>query len=183
MAWQVPSPLWASLSPPERCQVCLSFKHLEFFHPYPPKPFPLSSTRQVRMESMVAWKSMQHVVLCSQWPSGVCELKHQPVLIECFLRAYHFHSLLPFHPHAPREEGAPILRTRTLRLSGGDVTCPRTHGCRMVKPGLSSACRTAELEFLTRSSVLLLAAKPGGCVGGCSVPDRCPGLIKVSQGL
>lgn len=40
----------------------------------------------------------------------LCELKHQPVLIERFLCASHFPSPLPFHSHAPREEDAPILR-------------------------------------------------------------------------
>lgn len=60
---------------------------------------------------MAAWNSIQHVVLLpSQWPSGLCKLKHQPVLIERFLCASHFPSPLLFHSHAPREEDAPILR-------------------------------------------------------------------------
>lgn len=65
-----PCPSLGLIFPPEQRRV-LSSKHLEHLHLYPPKCCPSSSNQQVRMGPMVAWHSIWHLALSSQWPCGL----------------------------------------------------------------------------------------------------------------
>lgn len=72
------------------------------------------------MQPMGAWNATQHMVLQSQWPSGGCELKHQPSLLERFLCDCRFPSLLSFNPHAPTlRGGCSHFRAEDSEASGG----------------------------------------------------------------
>lgn len=86
-----------------------------------------------------------------------------------------------FQPHTPHVEDVPILQTRTWRLRGCWDPLGATqllNGGAGLEPSLWG-CRAG---VLPRSSVLLVAAKPGGRVDSCFVPERHPDFTGFSRG-